>query len=281
MADAKGSTPLFAKLARILGEIGRVAKNGRNDHHGYDYVTEADLVEAVRGKLSEAGIAYFFSVVEVSTRDVETVIQNKKTESWDRIPAKAGAITTVLVEATFADSDSGETFSVQGAGQGQDAGDKGVYKALTGAQKYILMKTFLIATGDDPEGDTTVDKAHAEEAKTSKKAEAPREPEKKKKPAKTEARDHAPAVNAQGEEEEDWATKVLPGGPWKGKAVGTLNLEQTTQLLATMPKGNTWTTLVQRRHEYLTQFEKMPEPLKEVANELDLEIDKKLAAQEG
>src|SRR4029079_18402967 len=32
-------------------------------------------------------------------------------------------------------------------GYGDDAGDKGVYKALTGAEKYLLMKTFLVSTG--------------------------------------------------------------------------------------------------------------------------------------
>lgn len=36
-------------------------------------------------------------------------------------------------------------------GEGMDTGDKAIYKAITGAQKYVLMKTFLIPTGDDPE----------------------------------------------------------------------------------------------------------------------------------
>jgi hypothetical protein len=40
-------------------------------------------------------------------------------------------------------------------GEGQDAGDKAVYKAMTGALKYCLLKTFLIPTGDDPERDET------------------------------------------------------------------------------------------------------------------------------
>ena len=34
-----------------------------------------------------------------------------------------------------------------------EVGDKGVYKAITGAVKYIFMKNFLIPTGDDPEKD--------------------------------------------------------------------------------------------------------------------------------
>ena len=38
-------------------------------------------------------------------------------------------------------------------GDGSDPDDKGVYKAIAGAQKYALMKTFLVETGDDPERD--------------------------------------------------------------------------------------------------------------------------------
>ena len=37
------------------------------------------------------------------------------------------------------------------AGQGIDAGDKAPYKAMTGALKYALLQSFLLATGDDPE----------------------------------------------------------------------------------------------------------------------------------
>ncbi len=40
------------------------------------------------------------------------------------------------------------------AGEGLDQnGDKGTYKAITGATKYFLLKLFLIPTGDDPETD--------------------------------------------------------------------------------------------------------------------------------
>jgi hypothetical protein len=157
MPETKGSSTLFAKLAQVTCEIGRVAKNGRNDFHGYDYVTESDLVDAVRDRLSGRGVAYFFSTVSIETRETG---------------AKAGPITTVEVQVTFADADTGETFSVNGFGSGQDAGDKGIYKAITGAQKYVLMKNFLIATGDDPEADEKVDKANSEAKPAAKKAKA-------------------------------------------------------------------------------------------------------------
>jgi len=40
---------------------------------------------------------------------------------------------------------------VKVAGEGLDAGDKAPYKAMTGALKYALLQSFLLATGDDPE----------------------------------------------------------------------------------------------------------------------------------
>jgi len=52
---------------------------------------------------------------------------------------------------TFTDVDGGEEITTKVAGQGLDAGDKAPYKAMTGALKYALLQSFLLATGDDPE----------------------------------------------------------------------------------------------------------------------------------
>jgi hypothetical protein len=121
---------LVSKLAAAMKEVGRIPKSGRNDFHKYDYVTEADLVDAIRDKLSDRNVFLFTSIEST---------------------AHAGDITEVFTVHTFVDGDTGESFSVKGYGQGQDKGDKGGYKAQTGAMKYALMKNFLVATGDDPE----------------------------------------------------------------------------------------------------------------------------------
>jgi len=57
----------------------------------------------------------------------------------------------VVMTYTFADVDSGEEIIAKVAGQGLDPGDKAPYKAMTGALKYALLQSFLLATGDDPE----------------------------------------------------------------------------------------------------------------------------------
>jgi hypothetical protein len=64
---------------------------------------------------------------------------------------KAGVFVLVTTKHTFRDADTGEELTIGGAGLGWDSGDKGVYKAITGATKYALMKNFLITDEQDPE----------------------------------------------------------------------------------------------------------------------------------
>jgi hypothetical protein len=143
--DATAQGGLYKKLAEVMAEVGYVPKNGYNSFHKYNYVTEADLVDAVREKLAVRNVALIPSVVEIHERGVTT----------DR--GKASTVTTVRVAFTFCDGDSGAMHKAEWAGSGDDPADKGLYKAYTGAVKYFLMKSFLIPTGDDPEGDSGTD----------------------------------------------------------------------------------------------------------------------------
>lgn len=137
--DDKGLS-LYAKLAQVTAEVGYVQKRGYNDFHKYAYVTEADLVDAVREKLAARNVILIPSAPSVT---------------------REGNLTTVTMSFTFCDGDSNQTLTAEWAGTGEDKGDKGLYKAYTGAVKYFLMKTFLIPTGDDPEGDTGTDRRAA------------------------------------------------------------------------------------------------------------------------
>lgn len=121
------------KLANVIKSVsGQVKKSGHNSYQNYDYVMESDLLEAVRGELINQSL--------VITTSVETV-------------KREGDITEVRLKHTFIDVDSGETLEVYSAGQGQDKGDKGVFKAITGANKYFLLKMFQLSGNDDPEND--------------------------------------------------------------------------------------------------------------------------------
>jgi hypothetical protein len=62
-------------------------------------------------------------------------------------------ITDVEIDWTIRDGETGESLSFSMPGCGEDTGDKGLYKAITGSEKYALKNIFLIPTGDDPEKD--------------------------------------------------------------------------------------------------------------------------------
>lgn len=135
---------LAQKLLDIQADVDRLKKDGHNKFHNYDYVTEANVVDAVRNLFVTHGVMVVPSV-EHSWQETRT-IQTDKGEKHD-------THSHVKMKYTLIDTASGETMEVFWMGEGQDSLDKGYYKAYTGSQKYFIMKTFMIPTGDDPESD--------------------------------------------------------------------------------------------------------------------------------
>lgn len=124
------SNPIHQKIAHIFSKTVNVKKTGFNAHFGYKYVKEEDLVEMIRPLFAEQGLHLSVHVTEVKE------FQNN-------------CIAARLVINVF-DSD-GNAWNAETWGMGQDKGDKGLYKAITGGFKYWLYKSFMIPTGDDPE----------------------------------------------------------------------------------------------------------------------------------
>ena len=144
MSKSTKENNLVKKLTQVLAEASKVNKSGYNSHQKYHYITESDLLDAIREKLVELGIFIFSSVEECVTERIEG--------------SRQPVLTNVKMKYTFVDGDSGEQFSVMSCGQGADNGDKGVYKAITGANKYFLLKTFMLSGDDDPENDGVTSK---------------------------------------------------------------------------------------------------------------------------
>jgi hypothetical protein len=130
---------LWEQIAHISGFLGAVPKRGYNAFHKYNYVMESDLVSIVRQYLAAAGIVIIPNVTSVE---------------------REGELTSIQCEYTVTNGRESFTFNIPG--YGGDRGDKGVYKAMTGSQKYAIMKLFKIETGDDPESDTRVDERAAQ-----------------------------------------------------------------------------------------------------------------------
>ena len=144
MTNSQGSSPLHRKIAEIVEAVDFVAKDKEGPQGQYRYVSDAAMLQAVRGHMAQRQL---------------TLVPRVVPESVSVVPrsGKPGDVTTLVVEYILTDGESGESITAATVGQGFDSLDKGAYKAMTGALKYVLRQTFLIPTGDDAEAPTSVD----------------------------------------------------------------------------------------------------------------------------
>lgn len=179
---------IAAKLSEVLGAVAQVPKLGKNTAQDYRFARESDLVDMIRPMLAERKLFLHQSLLSQSR---EPLYQTRS----------GGTMVLTIIEVAFVwvDGETGEKSDpAVFPGYGADPGDKGIYKALTGAEKYFLMKTFLVSTGDDPEADEKVDKAAAaaEAAKGSRVAST-RRPTATSQPGTTRGGRSSTATNPQ------------------------------------------------------------------------------------
>jgi len=130
---------LRQKLGEVRRRIGYIQKRGYNERHNYNYVAAADIAGTVGDILAELGV--------VVIPRLESITYESPT------PGRLDSVRVarVIMAYSFTDVNSDEEITARVAGEGLDVGDKASYKAMTGALKYALLQSFLLATGDDPE----------------------------------------------------------------------------------------------------------------------------------
>lgn len=141
--DAKEWLELNAKLQqkknalrKALKEKGVLKKGGVNDYDKYSYFSEAQYKELFTELFSDAGLELSFNELEY------TLFAGSEKQANGRMPK---------LEFILTDIETGFSEATTITGEGIDKGDKAGYKAYTGALKYYLANTFMVATGDDPE----------------------------------------------------------------------------------------------------------------------------------
>lgn len=152
---AEQTLTLHQKMLEVMKSIERLQKDtevGYNGKAQYKAMSEEKVTSTVRAKFVELGILVYPFEQEVM---------------------KEGNITTTNTKYRMVNVDDPLDYvDLASSGQGADTQDKGVGKAMTYAYKYMLLRTFAIPTGEDP------DKIHSDELTDKFKAE-----EKKKKSA--------------------------------------------------------------------------------------------------
>lgn len=153
---------LLLKLSVILGEVGAIPKTGFNKFHQYHYHSEGDINSTFQKLFHTHKIMFSASMVSSEMRETTT---NKGNTEY---------IYKANMRFTFFDAETGESLTGCMSGEGQDNGDKALYKSISGTQKYILMKTFMITDHNDPEGDEGVDERNS--GKKTQQQQAPNSP---------------------------------------------------------------------------------------------------------
>jgi hypothetical protein len=136
------SASIYQRMNNVMKEISYVQKDGTvtirtaGGSFSYKAVSHDAVTTAIRQAIVDNGIVVQITVPE-------------HTASAD---AGGYRLTELKVQARFINIDNpSEYIEYSAIGHGMDRGDKGPGKALSYAVKYIYLKAFLLATGEDDE----------------------------------------------------------------------------------------------------------------------------------
>lgn len=136
---------LFEKLLEIQKSVDTFVKDGTNQSDKYDFVTSDQVLSVIRPKMIEL---HLLLIPAVTGHALHEGLTKSGTTRF---------MTEMDFLMTWIDCDTGDKFDIPFYAQGVDlAGEKGVGKALTYCEKYMLMKLFHVPTSkDDPDSDGT------------------------------------------------------------------------------------------------------------------------------
>ncbi len=136
---------LYTKILNVMKDVSYLQKDDKVDagyNKSYKAITEEKVTSMVGESMRKHGLIILPLTINM-TRDDMTFV-GKNGERLERL-------TTVNNTYKIVDPESGESEVISSAGTGVDTQDKGIGKALTYAYKYLLLRTFAIPTGDDPD----------------------------------------------------------------------------------------------------------------------------------
>ena len=143
ITQSEATDKVVPALVEVQNAVLRVGKSGNNTFDKYKYATLEDYEAAIAPFLTQQGLAIVESVVDVTPVEGGRTTSNGKQENATYITLQIMALHS-----------SGQWVCCYVGGEGQDRGDKGIYKAITGARKYGRACLFNLVTSDDPERDT-------------------------------------------------------------------------------------------------------------------------------
>lgn len=123
---------LYEKISAVMKDVDYLSKD---DHvkfgqTNYKAISEEKVTSTVRQSLLNHGLVIIPIEQEIN---------------------KVGNISSVNTKYKIIDIETGQYEILASSGEGADTQDKGVGKAMTYAYKYMMLRTFAIPTGEDPD----------------------------------------------------------------------------------------------------------------------------------
>jgi hypothetical protein len=130
---------IYKKIHKIMVELGAVGKTGKNEHQRYRFREIDEIYNKLNPLLREQGVVCFPTIAEGSL--AKSYRQNSRGSAVEDC--------SVVVKYRYVAVEDGSEVEVSGVGSGSDVGDKALYKALAGADKYAIIQMFKLPTEDN------------------------------------------------------------------------------------------------------------------------------------
>jgi len=141
---------LLEKLLEIRKAMPYLKKEAKNKGQGFFYVSSSQVLQIFRQKADELAVLF-----------VPRIVMAKMTKP----EGQKQLLTQLTIEYEIINvEDPSDFIKIAFYAQGMDMGEKGVGKALTYGEKYLILKLFNIPTDvDDPDGQPPPESGKQEE----------------------------------------------------------------------------------------------------------------------
>lgn len=123
---------LYQKISAVMEEVDYLQKDDHISFKSTNY--KAISEEKVTSTVRQALIKYGLVILPIEQEH-----------------SREGTLSIVNTKYKIVDTETGQFEIIVSSGSGADTQDKGVGKAMTYSYKYLLLRTFAIPTGEDPD----------------------------------------------------------------------------------------------------------------------------------
>lgn len=143
---------LYQRISAVMKDVEYLAKDDSVETGGgksYRAISEEKVTSVIRASLIKNGIVIIPVSIEHARTDERVIAFDKYAKKdVERVNRISSADVTYRIQNI---DEPADFILAVSAGTGVDTQDKGIGKALTYAYKYLLLRTFAIPTGDDPD----------------------------------------------------------------------------------------------------------------------------------